>query len=165
MRTRILQSIAILSLVALFGGCSKDSPMGPSTPRHTSRTTQSGYQLTASTAKASYAFGETITIDATIKNVTDQPLVMDFERGDPARYPNVNVNVDDDGGFAVFVDGEGEQDTYTLAPGKSLSYSYTWDQNNRITRAPVDRGVYEVKVFSVLKDTQLNFAPLDLELK
>jgi hypothetical protein len=123
-------------------------------------------QLTTSTAKASYEFGQDIAITGTIKNVSDDPITLNFERGDPARYPNVNVNVDDDSGFAVFVDGEGENDTYTLAPGKSLRYTYTWNQNHRITRDPVDRGFYEIQVFSGLKDgSQLRFEPLDIELK
>lgn len=164
MRTTILTTISILAL-ALAAGCGSDSSTGPSAPRHTSTATQDGLQLTTSTAKASYEFGQNVTITGTIKNVSSNPITLEFDRGDPARYPNVNVNVDDESGFAVFVDGEGEADTHTLAPGKSLEYSYTWNQNHRITRDPVDRGFYEVQVFSGLKDGQLRFAPLDIELK
>lgn len=164
MRTTILTAVSILSL-ALASGCGSDSSTGPSEPQHTSTTTQDGLQLTTSTARASYEFGRDITITGTIKNVSSDPITIDFDRGDPARYSNVNVNVDDDSGFAVFVDGEGEYDIYTLDPGKSLKYTYTWNQNHRITRDPVDRGFYEIQVFSGLENGQLRFAPLDIELK
>jgi len=156
--------LPILLLLLPLAACSEDNPAAPSAPWHQTSEVQDGLQTTIATCQASYEFGETVRIRATVQNVGDTARTLTFERGNPARYPNVNVNVDDDEGFAVFVKGDGEQDTRTLQPGQSFSYEWSWDQSHRISRDPVDRGFYEVIGFVGLKDGTTLRSTLDIEL-
>ncbi len=157
-------TLTALSLT-LLAACGSDSATGPTAPSHSAKTVQDGFELTISTAKATYAFGEDIVIHANLKNVSGQDQELDFFRGRPARYSNVNVNVQDDTDFSVFAAGEGEYDQYTLKAGKSLHYEYTWNQDHRITRDPVDRDFYEIKASAGLEDgSALRFPNLSIEL-
>lgn len=160
----LVTTLLTLALLAPLAACSEDSTTAPEAPWHQSSAVQDGLQTTIATCQASYEFGETVRIRATVKNVSDTAQTLTFERGNPARYPNVGVNVDDDGGFAVFVDGDGEQDSRTLQPGQSFTYEWSWDQSHRINRDPVDRGVYEVIGFVGRTDGETLRSTLDIEL-
>ena len=97
-----------------------------------------------STPQATYDFGDDVTIRITLTNVSDQTQVLDFNRGRPARYSNLVLNVDDTDGAAHFVDGDGERDDFPLAPGEAISSTFTWNQNSRFGGDPVERGFYNV---------------------
>lgn len=165
---RIATTVLMLAfaLIAL-AGCSEDSsPTGPGTPAHANSNEDGGLRITAGTDKASYGFGEIVTINLTLTNISGAPMTLDFDRGNPARYPNLNVNVDDSGGSAHYVDGDGTADQTTLAAGASISYRFDWDQTSRFTRAPVDRGVHEVIGFAGFDDrATLKVEDLFIELK
>lgn len=144
---RVLCLAALLPLLAATG-CSDDDPTGPSQVfAHGATATADGLQLSVATEAASYAFGTSFDIEVVLTNVSDHPQMLDFLRGNPARYPNLSINAVSESDVSHFVDGDGELDVYELAPGKSLRAVFTWDQDSRFTRAPVDRGVYEMVAF------------------
>ena len=143
----LLGAILLLTLALGTAGCSDDDPTGPDVPEsfgHASSATADGLRLTVSTPRAKVDFGKDIAIRVELTNVSDQPQVLDFLRGRPARYPNLTVNVDDGDDLAHFVDGDGERDDYTLAAGATISSTFTWNQISRLTRDPVEPGTYNV---------------------
>ena len=143
-------AILLLALVLGTAGCSDDDPTDPGVPEtfsHSSSTTIDGLRLTVSTPKAEVAFGEKVAIRVELTNVGDQPQVLDFLRGNPARYPNLSVNVDDGNDLAHFIDGDGERDDFTLAAGARISATFDWNQVSRLTREPVERGIFQVTGF------------------
>ena len=79
--------------------------------------------------------------------MSDQTQVLDFSRGNPARFPNLGLNVDNTDGTALFVAGDGDRDDFPLAPGESISATFTWDQGSRFGGNPVERGFYSVVAF------------------
>jgi|GEM_PF-4294877 len=143
----LLRAILLLTLALGTAGCSDDDPTGPGVPEsfgHASSATAGGLRLTVSTPQAKVDFGKEVAIRVELTNVGDQPQILDFLRGQPARYPNLTVNVDDKNDLAHFVDGDGERDNYTLAAGATISSTFTWNQISRLTRDPVEPGVYKV---------------------
>ena len=146
--------IVALSLVA--AGCSDDgdSPTGPSTPAptHTSTVVDGALSITVGTDKATYAFGETVLVTTSLTNVSDAAVEVDFLRGSPARYYNLNVSFRDDGGTTHRAYGGGENDVITLAPGQTLRESFEWDQTSRFDRRPVERGFFRVSTSATFED-------------
>jgi hypothetical protein len=163
-----LAAIVLIALALGSLGCSDDDPTSPSVPEdfaHAEETTANGLKLTVSTPRATYEFGEDIEIRITLTNVSDQTQVLDFLRGDPARYPNLGLNVDDENGSAHFVDGDGERDDFPLAPGEAISATFTWNQHSRFGGAPVERGYYSAVAFVAFDDREtLRVDDLFLEL-
>jgi len=146
-------------------GCGSDSMMGPKL-NHSATTQQMGLTLTTATAKATYAFGSTITIQATVRNSGSSPVTLTFERGTPPRYSNFNLSVDDSVSTQVYAQGDGTQDSLTLQPGQSKDYTFVWDEMDFHTHKPVPAGDYELKVFSGLKDgSSLQFKSLFVRLQ
>lgn len=146
--TRLLALVLLPALALSLAACgSDDDPMSPGVSEtfgHSSSTTIDGLRLTVSTPKAKVAFGENIAIRLELTNVSDQPQVLDFQRGSPARYSNLVVNVDDGDGLAHFIDGDGERDDFTLAAGAKISATFNWNQVSRLTREPVEPGIFQV---------------------
>ena len=166
---RQLGAVLLLALAVGVVGCSDDDPTAPAIPAafdHAEATTAGGLRLTASTPRATYDFGEDVQIRLTLTNVSDQEQVLDFSRGDPPRYSNLGLNVDDSGGAAHFVEGDGERDDFPLAPGEAISATFTWNQISRFGGAPVARGVYSVVAFVNFDDrAQLKVDDLFLSLE
>lgn len=151
MNCRNRSALPVLALVALFAlggvGCSSDdSPTGPSssTFAHASSTTQGGLTLTVSTPRATVAFAEEFQIRMELTNVSDTAQTLDFLRGEPARYGNLLLNIDDTDGLNHDASSEGERDVFELAAGATISATFTWDQVSRTLRRQVDAGVYQV---------------------
>lgn len=161
--------LGLITLALMFGlsACSDDSGgMGPSAPAHSKTTESGGLELTASTPKASYDFGEEIPITVRMENTSGSPITVDFARGRPARYSNIGINVDDMDGLAHHVRGDGERDRFEMQPGEVIRYTFNWDQVSRLTRRPVDRGTFEIIAFSGFDDREtLRVAGLFLELE
>jgi hypothetical protein len=150
-------AILLLTLILGTAGCSDDDPTGPGVPEtfsHSSSRTVDGLRLTVSTPRAEFAFGEKITIRVELTNVSDQPQVLDFLRGTPARYPNLSLNVDDGDDLAHFIAGDGERDNFTLAAGAKVSATFNWNQVSRLSREPVEPGVFRVIGFVSFDDRE-----------
>lgn len=138
------------------------------TPRHSSTTTQMGLQLTLSTATETFGLSDVVDIRAVVENVTASPVVLDFDRGDPPRFFNFNVHVldTDDTGSQVYAAGLETLEERTLQPGESHTLEFPWDQIQRNTTVPADRGIYRVYVNSSLESaTELRFADLFIQLE
>ena len=150
-RIRPLSHLLLLLALATLGptGCSDDDPMGPSGPSftHSATTTTGDLRLTVATDAATYEFGETVRVRVTLTNVGDTPQTLDFARGNPARFPNLGVNLNDEDDVVHHAAGDGERDVFELAAGTSIEASFDWDQNSRFTRSPVERGTFRVVAF------------------
>lgn len=142
--TRLLTALALVAFALAGAGCSDDDPAAPAGPAHSMSATDGALSLTIASDKASYSFGEAIAFTVTLTNTSASPVALDFLRGDPARYSNLGINVDDSDGVNHYAQGEGETDKTTLAAGASISYRLDWDQVSRRTRGPVERGSFEV---------------------
>lgn len=172
MKTQISPTIpALLLTMCLFlvaaAGCSDDSdPTGPGSSGQSVSAQDGVLQLKVTTDKASYAHGESVTVTVTLTNTGNASVDLDFNRGRPARYSNLVINVDDSDGLGHFIDGEGEFDTTTLAPNGSYRYSFVWNQVSRLTRQPVERGFFEVIGFAAFDDRDtIRASDLFIELK
>lgn len=163
--TRLLTALALVAFVLAGAGCSDDDPAAPVTT-HSATADDGALSLTIATDRASYAFGEAIAFTATLTNTSGSPVDLDFQRGDPARYSNLGINVDDSDGVNHWAQGDGEADQTTLAAGASISYRLDWDQVSRRTRNPVERGSFEVIGFVGFDDREtLRVDRLFIELK
>ncbi len=141
---RFLMLALCLGLFAATGCSSNNDPTGPGNGALTASTQDGDLQLTVTTDKASYMNGEPVNITVTLTNTGSAPVNLDFARGTPARYSNLNINVDDSDGVDHYAQGDGTLDKAALAPKASYRYSFTWNQVSRRTRQPVDRGFFEV---------------------
>ena len=140
-------ALLILCAVALTSvGCSEDSPTGPSNASftHAEAVTVEGLELTVSTAKASVAFGDDFQIRTVLTNVSDKAQMLDFYRGNPARFGNLSVNVNDTNDLNHYAQSDGERDQFELAAGASITSTFTWNQYSRTMRRQVDSGVFEI---------------------
>lgn len=166
-KSRQCLAALILTVCALAGaGCSDDDPTTPAGPAHAVSASDGPLSLTIASDKASYAFGAVVTLTVTLTNTSNAPVDLDFQRGTPARYANLAVNIDDSGGVNHFARGEGEADQTTLAAGASISHRLDWDQVSRRTRGPVERGSFEVIGFVGFDDREtLRVDRLFIELK
>lgn len=167
-RTAPLVPVLLLNVLLLtMTGCSDDSnPMGPATPAHATSVQDGSLELTVATDKASYAFAAPVTVTVTLTNTGNAPVALDFSRGRPARYPNLNINIDDSDSAVHHAAGDGTLDAATLQAGDSYRYSFVWDQTSRFTRQPVARGVFEISAFANFDDRdQIKADGLFVELK
>ncbi|MCB1182606.1 hypothetical protein KDM41_04165 [bacterium] len=169
MKTPRLPVLTVLLLLglALTGCSSDDNPAAPAAGAHNASTTDGGLQLTVGTDKASYAFGEDVVVTMVLRNTGNAPIALDFQRGDPARYPNLSVNIRSDDNYSHFVDGDGTRDKTSLGAGESIRTTLLWEQQiSRSNRQPVARGTYRVVGFIDFDDRdQLKVEDLFIELK
>ena len=164
--TRFLMLALCLGLFAAAGCSSSNDPTGPGSDGLTASTQDGDLQLTIATDKATYMNGEPVAITITLTNTGSAPVNLDFARGTPARYSNLNINVDDGDGADHYAQGDGTLDKAALAPKASYRYSFTWDQVSRLTRKPVDRGFFEVIGFAGFDDRDpIRIDGLFIELK
>ena len=121
-----------------------------------------------------YLFGSITTISVSdvvvtmvLRNTGNAPIALDFQRGDPARYPNLSVNIRSDDNYSHFVDGDGTRDKTSLGAGESIRTTLLWEQQiSRSNRQPVARGTYRVVGFIDFDDRdQLKVEDLFIELK
>ena len=163
---RFLMLALGLVLFAATGCSSNNDPTGPGSGGQTASTQDGDLQLTVTTDKASYLAGDPVTITITLTNTGSAPVNLDFARGTPARYSNLNINVDDSDGADHYAQGDGTLDKTALAPKASYRYSFTWNQVSRLTRKPVDRGFFEIIGFAGFDDRDyLRVDGLFVELK
>lgn len=162
----LLATLLLVAAMALNACSSDNNPTGPSAPEHATFVDDGGLRLTVGTDKANYELGEQVTITTILTNTTDAPIALDFARGTPARYSNINVNADDSDDVNHYAQGQGSDDLTTLGAGKSIDYTFVWDQVSRRTRVPVDRGIFEIIGFAGFdnRDT-IRAANLFIQLK
>lgn len=164
--TRILMLALGLVLFAAAGCSENNDPTGPGSGGLTASTQDGALKLSVATDKATYTNGETVHVTITLTNTGDAPVALDFARGNPARYPNLSINVDDKDDVYHYVEGDGTLDTTTLGPKKSYRYTFSWDQVSRRTRQPVERGFFQVIGFTSFDDRDpLRVDGLFIELK
>lgn len=163
---KILLCVLMFALAILTGCSSDDNPMGPALGSNAATTEDGALELSLSSDKASYAFGDDVTITLSLRNTGNSAINLDFDRGTPARYPNLSINVKDTTKVSHFVQGEGTADVTSLAAGAAITYSWVWDQTSRFTRRPVDRGTFELVGFTAFDDRDLiRVEGLFIELK
>ncbi len=141
---RVLLPTLILTTTLALAACSDDNPTGPGALPHATSTQSGDLRLTVSTDKASYDFGESITITSVLTNTGSAAVTLDFARGNPARYSNFNFNANDDNGVNHYAYGQGTADQTTLGAGESIHYTSVWNQVSRRSRRPVERGVFQI---------------------
>jgi len=168
--TRLPARIPMLALCLVLiaaAGCSKDSnPTGPGSGGLTASTQDGDLQLAVATDKATYVNGDPVIVTITLTNTGNAPVALDFARGNPARYSNLVINVDDSDNVDHYADGGGELDVTSLAPKASYRYSFTWNQVSRRTRQPVDRGFFQVIGVTAFDDRgPIRVSGLFIELK
>lgn len=148
MKRTTLRSLALLTFFLLAAtGCSDDdSPTGPSnsTFDHARSSTVDGLELTVSTPAATVDFGASFRVRIELTNVTDAPIALDFLRGEPARYGNLTLNIDDVDALNHFAASDGERDLFELAAGATIASTFTWNQESRTIRRQVDPGLYSL---------------------
>jgi uncharacterized protein (DUF2141 family) len=145
--SRLLLATFLLAAASALSACSSSdkSPTAPGASLvNVTSADDGGLRLTVGTDKANYDLGETVMITTILTNTTKSPIALDFYRGTPARYSNINVNADDSDGVNHYAQGQGTDDKTTLGPGGSIDYTFAWDQISRRTRKPVDRGMFEI---------------------
>lgn len=164
---RLVLALTLALVLTAVTGCSDDSnPAGPSLPANVASVQDGNLMLTVATDKASYNFGAPVTVTVTLANTGTTPVALDFSRGSPARFPNLNINLDDGNGAVHHADGDGTLDVTTLNAKSSYRYSFVWNQTSRFTRQPVERGVFQVSGFVNFDDRdQLKADDLFIELK
>jgi len=144
--SRLLMATFLLAAATALNACGKDdNPTAPGASLvNVTSADDGGLRLTVGTDKANYDLGEPVMITTILTNTTKSPIALDFYRGTPARYSNINVNADDADGVNHYAQGQGTDDKTTLGAGRSIDYTFAWDQISRRTRQPVERGMFEI---------------------